>query len=312
MLEGTWDAAAGGRTDHWAVATPGDAEAVVGKLAAAGVDCVKIRTIAHEATYLAVAAAARRHHLPLVGHAPWGVDPIEASNAGQRSFEHGFYPWPWSSLTKDQQRAVATTFRLNSSLVTPTLIAWQPFLLPSRTIQAVIDDTRGTTDPRENTVSAALRRNWRSGFDDIKKARTDTPGSHDAWVKALDGAAAEIRDLHDHGVGVMVGTDTGATLVYPGAAVHQEMKLLVRKVGLRPIDAILGATIIPAKHFGLEGSLGTIEVGKLADLVLLSADPLADIEHIHDIELVILDGRVLDHHRLESLIADAARQIAAP
>ena len=309
MLEGKADGIT--RGDHWLVANPAAADATVDKLAGLGVDCIKIRSIADEPTYRALAAAAKRHHLLLVGHAPGGVDAIVASNAGQASFEHGFYPWPWASLPAATKQLVGDTFRTNGSLVTPTFIAWQPFLSPYATIQAVIDDSGGATDPREKTVSAALRRNWVSGFADMKKWRgVDPAKTHAGWVGALDDAYVELRELHDRGVGIMVGTDTGTTMVFPGAAVHQEIKLLVEKVGLRPIDAIIAATIMPAKHFGLDASLGTIEAGKLADLVVLSADPLADIHNIDAIDTVILDGHVFDHAALKRLIADAERRIA--
>ncbi|HEV7557233.1 MAG TPA: hypothetical protein VGO00_17320, partial [Kofleriaceae bacterium] len=133
MLEGTPDALPHGRSDHWLVADPAAATATIDRIAAAGADCIKIRSVANERTFLALAAAARRHHLLLVGHPPGGVDAIVASNAGQASFEHGFYPWPWDSLSADAKKLVATTFRTNGSVVTPTLVAWQPFLLPDAT-----------------------------------------------------------------------------------------------------------------------------------------------------------------------------------
>jgi imidazolonepropionase-like amidohydrolase len=88
------------------------------------------------------------------------------------------------------------------------------------------------------------------------------------------------------------------------------MKLFVTRLGLRPIDAIIGATILPAKHSGLEADLGTIEAGKLADLVVLSADPLADINNIEAIDSVILDGRLFDRAALQRLVGDAERRIA--
>jgi imidazolonepropionase-like amidohydrolase len=277
MLEGKADAVPAGRTDHWLVRDPAAAEATVDKLVAAGVDCIKMRSYADAPTYRALAAAAAKHHLPFVGHAPWGLDPIVAAEAGQASLEHAFYPWPWDKLSDATRHAIGDAFRTHGTLVTPTLVAWQPFLLPDATVRAVLDDTTGASDPRERTVTPALRHNWRTGVADMAKMRRDTPESRAAWIAALDAAYAELRDLHALGVGLMVGTDTGAPLVFPGAAVHQEMKLFVTKLGLRPLDAILSATIVPAKHLGLERTLGTIERGKLADLVLVSADPLADI-----------------------------------
>lgn len=292
MLEGTPDALPAGRTDHWLVSDPAAARETVARLAAAGVDCIKLRSYRDPATYHALADAARSHHLPFVGHAPFGLDPLEAAAAGQASFEHGFYPWPWITLDVERQDAIAVAFRAHGVLVTPTLIAWQPFLAPDDTIRVAIEHA---------PISRALRKNWLAGFDDIKKMRTPDPKSHAAWIAALDAEYVELRDLHERGVGVMVGTDTGTTLVIPGRAVHEELELLVAKAGFRPLDALVSATLVPARHLGLAASLGTIEVGKLADLVLLAADPLRDIANVDAIDLVVLDGRVLDRSALAAL-----------
>jgi hypothetical protein len=148
MLEGKWDQQPGKRTDHWVVTTPADAKAIVDKLANEGVDCIKVRTYASRETYFALASAAKEHGLIFGGHAPWGIDPIEASNAGQRSFEHAFYPWPWETITTQKKEKIEDTFRTNGSLVVPTLIAWETFRFDLKTIESVVTDYAGKSDPR--------------------------------------------------------------------------------------------------------------------------------------------------------------------
>jgi imidazolonepropionase-like amidohydrolase len=91
-------------------------------------------------------------------------------------------------------------------------------------------------------------------------------------------------------VRVLAGTDAPAPLVVPGAALHDELGLFV-KAGMKPAEALRAATLGPAECLGLADKLGTVEAGKLADLVLLSADPLADIGNTRAIALVLVGGR---------------------
>ncbi|MEO8276866.1 MAG: amidohydrolase family protein [Thermoanaerobaculia bacterium] len=307
MLEGKWDARFGQRTDHVVVANPEEARATVNRLADQGADCIKMRTYASPETYFALAATAKARHLPFVGHAPWGVEPIDASNAGQASFEHAYYPWPWADLPAEKRLAIEETFRKNSSLVDPTLIAWESFRFPEAVIAAVVNDVAAKTDPRQRYISAALRRNWISGLADMREQGPGTPG----WGKAIDQVYEQVAEMHDHGVGILAGTDSGATMVYPGASLHQELKLLVAKCRFTPMDAILTATIVPAKQFHMEDRLGTIESGKLADLVLLAEDPLQDIANIQQIAGVMLNGKWMDRAALDALATGVERRVAA-
>ena len=309
MLEGKWEPKQPHdkvRTDHWVVRTPSDAQAAVTKLAAEGVDCIKMRSYADAPTYFALAAAARSAGLPLTSHAPWGIDPIEASNAGQRSFEHAFYPWPWKDLDSMKKQAIEDTFRKNGSLVVPTLIAWETFRFDTASIGAVVNDYAAKSDPRLKNVSQSLRDNWLSALADLQDMKPGTPG----WNSAIDDLYNQVAEMHAHGVGMMAGTDTGSTMVYPGAALHQELKLLVTKCGFTPMDALLTATLIPAKFFHLENDLGTVAPGKLADLVLLEADPLADIGNLLFIAGVMLDGRWFDRADLNSLTTQTEANVA--
>jgi imidazolonepropionase-like amidohydrolase len=108
------------------------------------------------------------------------------------------------------------------------------------------------------------------------------------------------------GVPLLAGTDTPNPWVIPGFSLHDELTLLVQG-GLTPLEALQTATINPARFLGATDSSGAIGPGKLADLVLLDADPLADIHNTSRIAAVILQGRVFTRPALDQLLAEAAR-----
>jgi imidazolonepropionase-like amidohydrolase len=307
MLEGRWDPAEhGGRSDHWGIPDADAARRAVDSLARDGVDFIKFRSYADSATYIALADAAHAHHLPLAGHAPWGLDPVVSAKAGQGSYEHAFYPWPWIDLPVARKREVEDAFRSHGSLIVPTLVAWETFRMPIDSIAARAHDTSGTSDARMRQVSPSLRRNWRTGLEEMRGQKPGTAG----WNGALDALCQQVAEMHEGGVGVMAGTDLGCTLVLPGSSLQQELELLVRRCRFTPLDALLSATLIPAKFFGLESSLGAVEPGKDADLVLIEANPLDDIGNIQRIGGVMTHGRWFDAADLRTLERESEQRIA--
>ena len=92
---------------------------------------------------------------------------------------------------------------------------------------------------------------------------------------------------------MLAGTDMPQAFVYPGFSLHDELALLVQS-GLTPLEALRAATYNPAEFLGALDSLGTVAQGKIADLVLLDADPLTDIRNTRRISIVIANGRVFD------------------
>ena len=98
--------------------------------------------------------------------------------------------------------------------------------------------------------------------------------------------------LRRAGVGLLAGTDTGVLDCFPGISLHEELELLV-KAGLTPLEALQSSTRNPAQFLGRSNDQGTIEQGKLADLVLLDANPLEDIRNTRKIHAVVVNGRLL-------------------
>jgi imidazolonepropionase-like amidohydrolase len=92
-------------------------------------------------------------------------------------------------------------------------------------------------------------------------------------------------------VKILAGTDTPNPYVFPDSSLHDELELLV-KAGLTPLEALQAATVRPAEYLGMTDRLGSITPGKLADLVLLDGNPLADIANTRRIAAVVFDGKL--------------------
>jgi imidazolonepropionase-like amidohydrolase len=109
--------------------------------------------------------------------------------------------------------------------------------------------------------------------------------------------------MHHAGVQLIAGTDTGALYVIPGFSMHDELQLMV-DAGLSTLTVLQSATINAAKFLGKEKDLGTIEKGKLADLVLLDGNPLDNIKNTRRIAAVVVNGRYLPKETLQKMLDD--------
>jgi hypothetical protein len=275
------------------------------------VDFVKVHTAVPRDAYFALAAEAKRLHLPLVGHVPSAIDTAEALSAGQRSIEHIATFFETASFTRrysDQTQLLpamqgwvdndladlARLFAEQESWFTPTLIAYD--------IRARRGELADHPDPRLRYVAPGLRKFWDSAFP-------LTPRDRDPETAVLRARFVEIgfeltRKLHEAGVPIAAGSDLGGANVIPGFSVYEEVALLV-KAGLPPMAALQSATFQVARLLGLPDQ-GTVEVGKVADLVLLEGDPLADPRNLGRIAAVVCRGRYLDRAELDSLLARAS------
>jgi len=137
-------------------------------------------------------------------------------------------------------------------------------------------------------VPAALVKGFRAGAFTRGWTQAQYMRAHAAWPKLL----GWVRTLHQGGVLLTTGTDTPTPWIVPGASLHDEF-LLLEEAGIPRADVLRIATRNAAVALRCEAEQGTIERGKLADLVVLGADPLADLHNTRRIEMVIQRGRIL-------------------
>jgi imidazolonepropionase-like amidohydrolase len=135
-----------------------------------------------------------------------------------------------------------------------------------------------------------------------------TPGAvlEDAYRSSTE----DVRRMHAMGVRILAGTDAGSVLVYPGFDLHEELRLLVEDAKLSTRDALWSATIGPAQFARLDDRLGRLTAGQLADIVLLDADPLADIRNTRRIFAVIQSGRLFTRTDLDALLGEVRALVA--
>ncbi len=274
------------------------AKTVVETLATQKVDVIKFRNLGGE-NFRIIAKEAQKYNIPLVGHAPTSVSIAEAAEAGMASIEHGETISNMLGSLSEKERS-EQFFRVarNGTMITPTLIADYKSKLSTEAEmrKAAGADSTYPTDPGQVYVTKSLREMWKFAYD------TRRFNGEKDWKAFFRKSATDLRLAHRAGVSMLVGTDLVVTLVYPGLSVHEEMALMKREIGMNNAEVLRAATINPARFFKTEQSLGTIERGKTADLVLLDANPLSDIQNTQKIQAVILGGKFYDRKQLDKIL----------
>ncbi len=277
-----------------------------------GVDFIKVHAQLGRDAYFAIAAAAREADLAFSGHVPDPVTGVEAAASGQHSIEHltGLPPCETSpsddsatpadteadSCPNPEARAAIAAFLEHGTWHDPTLAVYDALLR--------IDDRSFTHNERRQYLRPVVQDFW----DLQMEVNPPVPPKavRQGW---LDGNLANVAALHRAGVPLLTGSDLGFLNTYPGFSLHDELALFVQ-AGVSPIDALRASTIGPAKFFGSEQEWGSVEAGKVADLVILDGNPLQDISHVRDISAVIVRGRLFDRAALDALLAEAATAAA--
>lgn len=282
------------------VGTPAEAERVVDSLAALEIDHFKIRTVQDSATYLALVRAAHARGMRLVGHVVT-ASPERFLQAGQDGVDHGF-PASLDTLRRERRMAFWRELAARDVGVVPTLVvATESVFRPLEYFQALVADTGTALHPLRPYLSAFLLLDWREQVEEV------TPERRAAFDRIWPASLRQVREMREAGVRLMAGSDVAVLNIWPGTSLHEELRLFVDSVGMSPLEALESATRRPAEWLGLADSVGTIEVGKVADLVLLDADPLADINHTRRISAVVLRGRLFRREDLDALLAAVAR-----
>jgi imidazolonepropionase-like amidohydrolase len=309
------------RPNFLAINTPEEGREAVRRLKTGGADLIKVYSELSRDSFLAIADEAKKQNIPFAGHVPFSVSALEASDAGQKSMEHlwGIYlscssreeelrsemlkggvNLPGSERIRlEMDEAAASYDEGKAANVFAHLAKNGTWMVP--TFSAVVPDSEifdvhVTTDPRLKYIPLAIQKRW-----------TDAASAGAAIKsKSFERKLQVVGAMHRAGVLFLAGTDTAwiQPYTFAGFSLHDELALLV-KAGLTPMESLRTATINPARFLGMEKDWGTIEEGKVANLVLLDADPLADIHNTTKILEVFLAGKEFPRPALDQMLKEA-------
>jgi Amidohydrolase family len=305
-----------------AVHNEAEGRKAVRRVKSSGADFVKVYSLLPRDAYFGIADEARLQGLTFVGHVPSSVSPAEASDAGQKSIEHltGILIEVSDKEEElrneiDQAHSPAVRARGEAVALEPynkkkaaDLFqrfvkngTWQcPTLTVARS-NAYQDDQNFRNDQRLRYIAPQIKQRW--GLRLANRNENYYANAKRVFQKKVDIVGAMQRA----GVQLLAGTDTGNPFCFPGFSLHDELALLVG-AGLTPAEALRSATLNPAKYFGLEKTVGTIERDKIADLLLLDANPLEDIRNTQRINSVVSNGRLFDRKALDKMLVQAEAQ----
>jgi imidazolonepropionase-like amidohydrolase len=316
--------------EQYPVHNADEARAAVDDLKKRGANFIKVISLPSRDAYFAVAEESKKQNIPFVGHLPFEIGAIEASDAGMRSIEHFLYSAfalsfssketelrprlvqaekngdsaAWEQIaheadatySPEKATALIQTLKKNGTWVTPTLASLDITSHP---------ENWKTDDPLLAFVPPAMSKQWRDSFtDEQMKQRAAWLGRQASNDWKLTG------ELHRAGVPLLVGSDSLDPFVFPGDSFHHELTELVR-AGFSPMEVLQAATRGAALFLGREKELGTVESGRAADLVLLSANPVENIANTRKISAVVRKGGYYDRAALDALLAHAKEAAAA-
>jgi imidazolonepropionase-like amidohydrolase len=331
VAAGPFLAASGKRTpEQYPIANADEARAAVDELKKRGANFIKIISMPSRDAFFALADECKKQNIPFVGHLPFEIGAGEASDAGMHSIEHFLYSafalsfsskeaelrprlvqaeksgdaTAWEQIaheadatySAEKATALMQTLKKNGTWVTPTLASLDITSHPERW---------KTDDPLLDFVPPEMAKQWRASFDDAQmKQRAAWLGRQASNDWKLAG------ELHRAGVPLLVGSDSLDPFVFPGDSFHHELAELVR-AGFTPMEALQAATRGAAQFLGREKESGTIETGRVADLVLLSENPAENIANTRKVWGVIRNGGLYDRAALDSMLELAKKAAAA-
>ena len=308
----------GNRPRPFQVGTPAEAREVIALATKAGVEVAKIHSGLTPELYFALADAAKTAGLYLAGHAPTGISIATLSDTGMRSIEHFQGMLEGCSaredeILKDQLAAESLPApernRINAELRRMAVESFSAEKCRTLAVRLVKNGTwlSPTFTPEEGGrraaaarsaefarfVPAPLRARWEKTWAQASAAPEADPPSlqEQELARLVEERSREIVTIMRRaGVQFVIGTDAGGAFATPGPTLHEGLEETV-KFGLTPMEAIEAATSSSARLLRMDEELGTIQTGKLADLVLLDANPLDQIANTRRINAVVMNGR---------------------
>lgn len=303
------------------VDTPQRARSAVRMLVDQQVDCIKVYNSVPEASLEVIVDEANAAGLMVLGHVPRSLTTTRAVRIGMGCLEHirvtGRELLPLEEADTidylplgERETLLWERFELDSSglhRLIELLAETETFLDPT----LIVDSATSVGPPHDDEALALEQRLSESARATLRQ--DDWTG----WLKGPDGMKERSRRgfekrlefismCNEAGVRLLAGTDTfGPGALLPGASLHNELQLLAR-AGLSPLQALRAATLTAASALKAGDDVGALEAGKLADIVVLDANPLLDVENVRKLRLVVKSGTVHDPESLVQAAVEAA------
>ena len=301
------------------VVRPEDARRLVREAAAAGFDHIKVAEGLTPEVFSAIAETAAEVGLTFSGHVSNFVGLYSALEQGQSTVDHldnyieamiddpevvaglGLLELPSVMSQIDEANVgdvIAATVEAGAGVV-PTEVLWETFLggRSGASMLAEMPETRFWVRESLPGVASGVNR-WVQQTDG-RRAALSQP---DAGQPVIELRRRLIKELHDAGVPVLLGTDSPQVFSVPGFSIHREMQVMVES-GLTPFQVLHSGTRAVADFLGAE-DFGQVAEGQRADLVLLNANPLDDIGHFADSAGVMVNGQWLSRADIDARLAE--------
>ena len=284
--------------------TPSDGRQIVRLAKAQGYEFIKLYSRINIETYKAIIDEANKEGMKVVGHIP---------NAFKGQIEKAFVPHfdmvahaeeyakQTDDFTDKEARRFAKLAKENGTWLTPTLITMERIAEQARSLDGV------RNLPSLKYVHPLMQSKWLTS----NNYNTGTSPERIAYFeKLVNFHVVLVKAFKEAGVPIVAGTDAGTSGVVWGFSLHDEIELLV-KAGLSSEEALASATRLPATWLAIDDKIGTVEVGKYADLLLLEANPLDNITNTRKISGVFVNGQWLNRKKIDTMLSNLAKKNAA-
>lgn len=294
-----------GRSDSF-VESPEEARALIQRLVRNGSDAIKVHHNLDRAILKVIVDEAHSAGIPVVGHR---LDARENAEFGMDFIEHSS-PVAIATITDKtkfqelKEGKILDPHHLMDPAAFPDLI--QKLVKANVYFNPTLSGGWRAANGRQKEYAAEIAEYFKQPglkyappegiqklFNDFQMLDRLTPAEVAMFEEGYRKLQRFIREFSQAGGKLLAGVDSNLNTGVPGLGIHQEMELMV-DAGVTPIEALKSATSYGAQLMRKEKDLGTLEPGKLADVVVLGGDPLAAIRNTRKVETVIIDGRIVD------------------